>query len=386
MARDWQTRLIHSGAKAPEGFRSFATPVHRGSTTLFETAAEVADGSDQTNPYRYGIYGTPTTLELAGRIAELEGGEWSVIVPSGLAAISITYLALTKAGGHVLVPENAYGPNALLASRLMTRFGVETETYPHDIAGGIAERIRENTQLIWCETPGSVTMEVQDVPAIAAAARARGVPVALDNTYGAGVFYDGFGHGADISMQALTKYVGGHSDLLLGSITVRDPALRKAFDDAYNWLGFSVSPDECSLALRGLKTLAVRLKHFEQATLEVARWMATRPEIERVLHPALPSCPGHDIWKRDFTGSASIFSVLFREDFSREQLLGFVDRLELFRIGFSWGGAASLVMPYFGPNRAAQQFGERLVRFNIGLETAADLCADLEQALVVLRD
>ncbi|RST31626.1 cystathionine beta-lyase [Sphingomonas ginkgonis] len=386
MARDWRTRLIHSEARAPAGFRSMTTPVHRGSTTFFETAEEVCDGSDQDNPYRYGIYGTPTTLELAARMAELEGGTDAIIVPSGLASISLVWLALTQAGGHVLVPENAYGPNPLLAHKLMSRFGVETQTYKHDIGDGIAWLIRDNTQLIWTETPGSVTMEVQDVKGIAEAARDRNVPVALDNTYGAGVFYNGFEHGADIVIQALTKYVGGHSDLLLGSVTVRDAALLARLRDAYNWLGLSVSPDECSLALRGFKTLAVRLDHLERATLEVARWCAEQPEIEQVLHPALPGCPGHEIWKRDFSGSASIFSIVFCDGFSRERLLAFVDRLELFRIGFSWGGAGSLVMPYFGPNRATKLYGERLVRFNIGLESPADLVADLQQGLAALRD
>jgi len=229
-------------------------------------------------------------------------------------------------------------------------------------------------------------MEVQDVPAIVAAAHNAGALVVLDNTWSAGVYFDAFAHGVDITMQALTKYVGGHSDLLLGSATVRDSNLYERLGSTQQLVGCGVSPDDCSLALRGMKTLAVRLKAIEASALELARWLAERPEIELVLHPALPSCPGHALWKRDFTGSAGVFSFVFQRKFSKQQVLAFVDRLELFKIGYSWGGVTSLAVAYDFhsiPNRP--DYGHRIVRLNIGLEDAQDLKADLSQALESLK-
>jgi cysteine-S-conjugate beta-lyase len=331
---DWRTKLIHPQVTAPEGFRSLVTPIYRGSTTLFASAADVTDDWDQTRvPYSYGLYGTPTSFELAARLADLEGGTYCFLTPGGQAAIALVYFAFARAGGHVLLPESAYGPNRDLADRLLTRLGIEPEYYDPLIGGEIRALIRTTTQLIWCESPGSVTMEVQDVPAITAAARQAGVVTALDNTYAAGVLFDAFAHGVDVTMQALTKYVGGHSDLLLGSVTVRDPAHYQALGDAHQLLGMGVSPDDCSLALRGLQTLAVRLQQLEVSTLAVARWCAEQPEVETVLHPALPTCPGHAIWKRDFTGSASVFSVVFAPQVTAEAIIRFVDSLRLFKIG-----------------------------------------------------
>jgi cystathionine beta-lyase len=285
----------------------------------------------------------------------------------------------------MLLPESVYEPNRDLADRVLARLGVSTEYYDPLLGGEIAGLIRENTQLIWCESPGSVTMEVQDVPAIAAAARRAGAVTALDNTYAAGVLFDAFAHGVDVTMQALTKYVGGHSDLLLGSVTVRDPAHYQAVGDTHQLLGMGVSPDDCSLALRGMQTLGVRLKQLEETTLAVARWLGAQPEVELLLHPAFPSCPGHDIWRRDFTGSASVFSVVFSPQTPPEAILRCLDALSLFKIGYSWGGVTSLVMPHFHLKRSHRAYGERLVRFNIGLETAGDLIADLERGFSVLR-
>jgi cystathionine beta-lyase len=225
-------------------------------------------------------------------------------------------------------------------------------------------------------------MEVQDIPAIVAAARPKKIPVALDNTYAAGIYFDAFAHGVDITMQALTKYIGGHSDLLLGSVTVRDEAGYERVGSVLQFLGMGVSPDECSLALRGMQTLAVRLRALETSTLAVARWLADRPEIERVLHPALPSCPGHEIWRRDFTGSTSVFSIVFHPRYTREQLLAFIDELELFEIGWSWGGVTSLAVPQFDLVRDEDSpRASSLVRLNIGLERTEDLIADLRRAL-----
>ncbi|MDE2411386.1 MAG: cystathionine beta-lyase [Sphingomonadales bacterium] len=378
----WRSKLLHPAPRAPSGFRSLATPVYRGSTVVFDKAADIADEWRQDrHGYSYGLYGTPTVLELGARIAELEGARHSFVVPGGQAALALVYLACCKAGSHGLVPASAYGPNRDMASGLLAGLGIEIETYDPLIGGGIADLIRDNTALIWTESPGSVTMEVQDIPAITAAAHARGVPVALDNTYAAGVLFDAFAHGIDINVQALTKYVGGHSDLLLGTVSVASDALYERIGTCWSLLGMQVSPDDASLALRGLQTLGVRLDRLERSTLEVARWLKARPEVALVLHPALPDCPGHDLWQRDFTGSASVFSFIFRPEIDPARLPGFIDSLDLFQTGYSWGGTTSLAVIYPDLTRPSPDQGARLVRLNVGLEEPADLIADLAQAL-----
>jgi cystathionine beta-lyase len=378
----WRSKLIHPSAHAPTGFRSLAAPTYRGSTVLFERQADVGDDWQQTvNGYSYGLYGTPTALELGARIAEIEGAHHSFVVPGGQAAIALIYLAFCKSGTHALVPFTAYGPNRELAAGLLARLGISVQPYDPLAGAEIAALIRGNTALIWVESPGSVTMEIQDVPAIVAAAHARGIPVALDNTYAAGVLFDAFAHGVDVSMQALTKYVGGHSDLLLGTVSAAGAAAYQAIGSAYKHLGLAVSPDDCSLALRGLQTLGVRLERLEKTALDVARWLAQHPAIKTVLHPALPSCPGHEHWQRDFSGSASIFSIVFADRFAAGQVADFVDRLQLFKIGYSWGGVTSLAMQFPNLDRPQQNYAGRLVRLNIGLEEYSDLIADLSQAL-----
>ncbi|MEO8560773.1 MAG: cystathionine beta-lyase [bacterium] len=385
MPRSWQTKLIHPEISVPEGYESLTTPVYRGSTTVFPNSAAANDTWRQHEVgYTYGLYGTPTTLELAARIAELENGYRTFIAPGGQAALALINLAFTRAGDHVLIPDSVYSPHRLLARTLMRRFGVTSDFYEPTIGAGIAALIRDETKLIWCESPGSITMEVQDVPAIAAAAHERGVKVAADNTYSAGVYFDAFAHGVDVSMQALTKYIGGHSDVLLGSVTVRDQQDYERIGATMQVLGMAVSPDECSLALRGLQTLAVRLEALERSTLEVARWLAGRAEVVRVLHPALESCPGHELWTRDFTGSTSVFSIELQPAYSREQANALVDALELFKIGWSWGGVTSLAVRVNPGRSAAPKRAGTLIRFNIGLEKPADLITDLEHGLAAL--
>lgn len=382
-----QTSLLDPTPRAPAGFRSLATATHRGSTALFDNARAVRDDwCPERVAYAYGLHGTPTSLELAERIALLEGAAHCFITPGGQAAIALVYLAFCASGDHVLVPQSAYGPNNDLARDLLARLGIVVQTYDPMLGADIAALIRPNTSMIWCESPGSATMEVQDVPAIVAVARAAGVVVALDNTYAAGVLFDAFGHGVDVSIQALTKYVGGHSDLLLGSVSTCNPAHYQALGQARSLLGMAVSPDDCSLALRGLQTLWVRLAHLEAATLQVARWLKARPEVDAVLHPALPDCPGHALWQRDFTGSSSVFSVVFAPGLSGEPLLDFIDHLSLFHLGYSWGGVTSLVAPHFNLSRDVRQYGDRLVRFNIGLEHVDDLIADLEHAFSIHKN
>ena len=385
--KDWKTRLIHPDAHAPADFRSLNVPVHRASTVVFDSVSQATDAWDQYEAgYTYGTSGTPTVLELAVRVCELEGGHRTILAPGGLAAISLIQLSLLKAGDHVLLPESVYGPSRRFAYVVLRRLGIEVSTYPPLAGPEIASHIRPNTRLVWCESPGSITMEVQDVDAIAEAAHRAGALVALDNTWSAGVLFDAFAHGVDITMQALTKYIGGHSDLLLGSVTVRDPNLYQQIGLTQHLLGNVVSPDDCSLALRGLKTLAVRLEAIERSALSIARWLAARPEIELVLHPALPACPGHDLWQRDFHGSSGLFSIVFKGAFTAEQVRKFVDSLKLFKIGYSWAGVTSLAMWYeFRAGNRRPDYTSRIVRLNVGLESTDDLKADLEQGFAEMR-
>ena len=386
MKKDWTTKLIHSDARVPEGFRSLATPTYRGSTTLFNDAAAVTDEPDAYQAgYTYGLYGTPTTLELAGRICELEGSYRTLITPGGQCAISTIHFAFLKSGDHILVPESVYGPNRKLVRFVLRRFSVETTFYPPGIGRDIESLFQPNTRMVWCESPGSITMEVQDLPEIAEVAHAHGARVVMDNTWAAGVLFDALAHGADITMQAVTKYIGGHSDLLLGSISVKDEAAWRILSDHHLVLGANASPDDCSLALRGMKTMAVRLKAIESSALRVAKWLEARPEVELVLHPALPSCPGHELWKRDFLGSSGLFSMVLKPGPTQQQVFDFVNALELFGIGYSWGGFASLATAYdFTGFKGRPDYGHRIVRLHIGLEKTEDLIADLEHGLTKL--
>ncbi len=385
MAKQWKTKLIHSDVQVPEGYRSLTTPVYRGSTSLFADAAAVTDAWDQYEAgYTYGLYGTPTTLELAGRICELEQGYRTIITPGGQCAISLVNLALLQTGDHILVPESIYGPNRKLANDVLRRFGAQVTYYQPTIGSDIAGLIQPNTRLVWCESPGSITMEIQDVPVIAEAAHKVGAIVVMDNTWSAGVYFDAFAHGVDVTMQALTKYVGGHSDLLLGSVTVKDKAIYERLGATQQLLGCAASPDDCSLALRGMKTLAVRLEAIGSSALTIAHWLAQRPEVDLVLHPALDSCPGHEIWQRDFTGSTGVFAFTLHKGTSKEQVLSFVNSLKLFKIGYSWGGVTSLAVAYdFTHYKFRPTYQHRIVRLSIGLEATEDLIADLECAMAV---
>ena len=376
--RALSTRLIHAPKDDPETFDALTVPVHRGSTVKFATLAD--HDHPRRGQYRYGLHGTPTHRALAQRIAAIEGAPHVVLAPSGLAAIALAFLTYARAGGHLLLPANAYGPTTELAEGLLAGLGVETELYDPLAGAAISALIRDETFLVWCESPGSITMEVQDVPAIAAAARARGVPVGIDNTYGAGLLFDAFAAGCDLSVQALTKYQGGHSDVLMGSIATRDEAHARRIERMAMLLGMGVSPDDCSLVLRGLKTFDLRLRHIGESALAVARWLEKRAEVTALLHPAFADCPNHDIWRRDWSGSAGLFSIILG-NWRREQVVRFVEALALFDIGFSWGGANSLVTTYADLSRPSPELGPLLVRLNIGLEEPADLIADLEQAL-----
>jgi cystathionine beta-lyase len=378
-----QTALIHSDYTAPEGFAAFPAAIHHASTVLFKDVATMRSGQwKEKNAYTYGLHGTPTTFTLEARLAQIEDGNHCLLAPSGLAAISMVDLALLKSGDDVLLPDNVYNPNRELGRWLSQDFGISARFYDPLIGAGIADLIEPNTKLIWTEAPGSVTMEVPDLPAICRAAHAKGVLVALDNTWSAGLALRGFDLGVDIIMQALTKYQSGGSDVLMGAVITRERALNDKLALAHMRLGLGVSADDAYLVMRGLPSMKLRFDAHDAGARKVAAWLRQRPEITRVLHPAFEDCPGHEHWKRDFHGAGGLFSVVFDARYAEEQTDRFVDSLELFGLGYSWGGANSLVMPYrIQAMRRNWRDGGILVRFNVGLEDPDDLIADLAQAL-----
>lgn len=381
-----QTTLIHTDYTPPAGFDAYPPGIHRASTVLFENVAALRSGDwKNKTAYTYGLHGTPTTFTLEARLAEIEGGSHCLLAPSGLSAISMVDFALLKSGDDVLLPDNVYNPNRELGRWLQQDFGITARYYDPMIGAGIRELIQPNTKLIWTEAPGSVSMEVPDLRAICAAAHEQGVLVALDNTWSAGLALRGFDLGVDIVMHALTKYQSGGSDLLMGAVITRDRAVHDRLATAHMRLGLGVSPDDAYLVMRGLQTMKLRFEAHDRAARKVAAWLKERPEIVRVLHPAFEECPGHENWQRDFTGAGGLFSVIFDERYTEEQTDRFVDSLELFGLGYSWGGANSLVVPYrMAAIRRNWQEKGTLVRFNIGLEEPDDLIADIERALSTL--
>lgn len=382
-----QTLLTTTDYKPPVGFAAFPTAIHHASTVLFKDVAALrARNWQDKNAYTYGLHGTPTTFTLEARLAEIEGGTHCLLAPSGLAAIAMIDFAFLKTGDDVLIPENVYGPNRELGNWLAKDFGIAARYYDPLIGEGIAVLIQDNTRLIWTEAPGSVSMEMPDIPAICRAAHARGALVALDNTWSAGLAFRAFDHGVDVVMQALTKYQSGGSDVLMGAVITRDKTIHQKIELAHMRLGMGVSADDVYLVLRGLSSMKLRFEAHDASARIVANWLKYRDEIAHVLHPAFPECPGHEIWKRDFTGAAGLFSVIFNERYSETQTDAFIDTLQLFKIGYSWGGANSLCVPYRMQTMRQQwtQAGQ-LVRLNIGLEDPQDLIADLEQALRLLN-
>jgi cystathionine beta-lyase len=377
-----QTALIHTDYQAPEGFAAFPSAIHHASTVLFKNVAAMRSGDwKEKNAYTYGLHGTPTTFTLEARLAEIEGGTHCLLAPSGLAAIAMVDFALLKSGDDVLLPDNVYNPNRELGRWLSADYGITARYYDPLIGAGIAALIQPNTKLIWTEAPGSVSMEVPDLPAICKAAHERGVLVALDNTWSAGLALRGFDLGVDIIMQALTKYQSGGSDVLMGAVITRDRDLHDRISLAHMRLGMGVGADDAYLVSRGLPTMRLRFEAHDAAARKLAAWLQARSEITKVLHPAFADCPGHEIWKRDFSGAGGLFSVIFDERYTEAQTDRFVDSLKLFKIGYSWGGANSLVMPYRIQQMRKNWHGSgTLVRFNVGLEDVQDLIADIEQA------
>ena len=374
-----ETTLVTAGrdTKAQKGFVN--PPVVHGSTVLYPTAEDL---HAHRGEYQYGRRGTPTTKALQEALMALEGPQCAGvgIAPSGLSAITTTLLAVLKAGDHLLVCDNAYRPTRNFCDGLLAGYGVETTYFDPLIGAGVAELFKPNTKAILLEAPGSQSFEMPDIPAIAGVAHGRGALVIDDNTWATALFHRSLDQGVDISMQAATKYIGGHSDIMFGTISANAKAW-PLIAETIRLLGVCAGPDDVFLALRGLRTLAVRLARHYRSGLEMARWLATRPEVVRVLHPALESDPGHTIWKRDFTGASGLFSIVLKPA-PQQAVDALLDAVTLFGMGFSWGGFESLVIPFdCAPYRSATKWapGGPTLRLHIGLENVEDLKSDLER-------
>ncbi len=370
------TRLVHTGREPARQHGFVNTPIYRGSTVIFPTMAAL-EANDQV--FTYGRLGTPTVRALEEAIAELEGGHRTLMTPSGLSAIATSLLAFLGAGDKLLIVDSVYRPARRFCDNVLARLGVTVTYYDPLIGAGIEKLITNKTKVVFTESPGSQTFEVQDIPVIAEAAHEAGAVVVLDNTWATPLYFKPFAHGADVSIQAATKYIGGHADIMLGAITTSErtaAAIAKTHED----LGLCVGTEDVYLGLRGLRSLGVRLEQHQRSGLELARWLAGRPEVARVIHPALPDDPGHALWARDFTGASGLFSIVLKP-VARTKLAAMVDGLSLFGMGYSWGGFESLILP-FDPSayRTATKWQAEgpALRLHAGLEDVEDLKADLE--------
>ena len=372
------TRLAHSGHD-PRDYHGFVNPpVVHASTVLFPDARTMATRNQK---YTYGTRGTPTTDALATAIDQLEGSAGTIIVPSGLAAVTVPLLAFLSAGDHVLITDSVYNPTRRFADTMLTRLGVEAQYYDPLIGGGISALIRPNRKVVFTESPASNTFEVQDIPAISAAAHAGGAIVMMDNTWATPLYFKPLDFGVDISIHAATKYPAGHSDVLLGTVSANQACWPK-LQEAFLTLGCCAGPDDVYQVLRGLRTMGVRLAHHQKSTLDIARWLETQPGVARVLHPALESFPGHALWQRDFAGSSGIFSIVL-DGGGEKEAHAFLDALQIFGLGYSWGGYESLaVNVYLGDRVIAKgPYEGPVIRLQIGLEDVEDLKADIEKGL-----
>jgi cystathionine beta-lyase len=357
-------------------------PVRRASTVLFERFEDLLQANAGAYPgCTYGTDRLPLQRNLEEAVRELEGGALTRAFQSGISAIIHALLAFTKAGDHILVVDNAYGPGAHFCRDILARYGVRAEPIPGDAGAGIAAALRPETRLILLESPGSNTFEIQDIPAITRLARERGILTVLDNTWATPLHLKPFDLGVDVSIQSVTKYLSGHSDVLLGTVTVAEP-LAEAFDAFYRAMEPAAGPDDCYLALRGLRTLPVRLRQHERSALAIATWLEGHPLVDQVLHPALPSHPEHHLWKRDFTGSSGLFGFTLKREPAPDRLAACINALKLFGIGFSWGGYQSLVTAgTYARQLPSRYAGRTIIRLSIGLEDPEDLRRDLETAL-----
>jgi len=385
--KKFDTRLVHMGSNPKLQRGVVNPPVYRASTVIFPTVQAMKDAEKiKFNTTYYGVHGTPTTFALEEAMAEIEGGYRAISVSSGLAAITTALMTYLQAGDHLLMVDSVYGPTRTFCNTTLKSFGIETTYYDPLIGSEIKALIKPETKVIYTESPGSYTFEIQDIPTIVDIAHNNDIKVMIDNTWSAGYFFKPFHYNVDISLQATTKYQGGHADVILGHIVARteDDWLKlKRFTGT---LGQAVAPDVCYLALRGLRTLSVRLEEHQKNTLEIAHWLSKRPEVATILHPAFTSCPGHEIWQRDFAGSSGLFSIILK-DFSTEQVNAMLDNMDYFAMGFSWGGFESLIVPC-DPNkiRSAKEWTAPgpLLRIHVGQEDIEDLISDLERGLMRL--
>ena len=384
---DPATALIHHPYRPPEGFEAPQPGVFKASTVIFPNVAALRARNWKSKAgYTYGLHGTPTTFTLEERIATLEGGLQTLLVPSGLASIALVDMALLKAGDELLIPDNAYGPNKELARNELAGWGITHRFYDPMDPASLAAAITPATKLVWLEAAGSVTMEFPDLRALVRLARERGVLVALDNTWGAGIAFDAFdlgeGLAVDISAHALTKYPSGGGDVLMGAVTTRDEALHLKLKFAHMRMGWGVGANDAEAVLRALPSLPLRYAAQDAAGRRLAQWWAAQPQVAQLLHPALPGSPGHAHWASHCRAAAGLFSVVFRERIAAERIDAFVDALRLFKLGYSWAGPVSLAVPYaLGGMRQRPAWKGALVRFSLGLENVDDLIADCEQAL-----
>lgn len=384
---DPATALIHHPYRPPEGFEAPQPGVFKASTVIFPNVAALRARNWKSKAgYTYGLHGTPTTFTLEERIATLEGGLQTLLVPSGLASIALVDMALLKAGDELLIPDNAYGPNKELARNELAGWGITHRFYDPMDPASLAAAITPATKLVWLEAAGSVTMEFPDLRALVRIARERGILVALDNTWGAGIAFDAFdlgeGLAVDISAHALTKYPSGGGDVLMGAVTTRDEALHLKLKFAHMRMGWGVGANDAEAVLRALPSLPLRYAAQDAAGRRLAQWWAAQPQVAQLLHPALPGAPGHAHWASHCRAAAGLFSVVFHEHIAAERVDAFVDALRLFKLGYSWAGPVSLAVPYaLGGMRERPAWKGALVRFSLGLENVDDLIADCEQAL-----
>jgi cystathionine beta-lyase len=373
------TTLVEGGRRKEWRRRLVNVPVERASTVLFDNVMDLQRNRPGHGEYRYGLQGTATHWALSEALTELEpGAAGTVLYPSGLAAITAPLLALLSPGDELLVPDNVYGPTRKFCDTMLKRLNIRTRYYEPLIGAGIAELIGKQTRAILLESPGSLTMEVQDIPAICSVARERGLVTLLDNTWATPLLFPAIAAGVDVTILAATKYVGGHADVMLGSATATESYYQRIQTATWD-LGFALSPDDAWLGSRGLRTMGVRLKQHEESALKIAHWLKSRPEVGLMLHPAFPDCRGHEFWKRDFKGSSGLFSFELKGA-DKQQCAAFVDCLELFGIGYSWGGYESLALPVDPYRTVSSPPGPHLVRLHIGLEDPDDLIADLAAA------
>ena len=367
-----ETKIIEAGRDPALHAGAVNVPVYRASTILFP---DLKTMRNEAQPYTYGRRGTPTTRALEQALCGLEGGARTVLTPSGLSACTLSILSLCGAGDHILVTDSVYGPTRVFCQKLGKRYGITTTYFEPCIGVEIKEMFRPETKAVFLESPGSFTFEVQDVPAIAAVAHKRGAAVILDNTWATPICFDAFGHGVDLSVQAATKYIGGHADVLMGTVTANE-AHEARLVETHGTLGLCASGDEAYLAMRGLRTLSIRLKRHQESATEIAAWLKSRPEVARVLYPPLHDDPGHALWKRDFTGACGLFGVVLKP-VSDRAVAFMVDGLEHFGLGYSWGGFESLIVAGHMPRSFPPKLEGPMLRLHIGLEDVGDLKADL---------